>query len=265
MEVEERRRADGEVVWVSVVGVDGCRSGWFWVCLIRSGVWKVGIERNFRQIWSQWHEADSILVDIPIGLPDSGVAERLCDREARNVLDRPRKSSVFPVPCRLSLDAATYQSACRINKRFTGRRLSKQSWNIAGKIREVDELLRSHARAKGVVREVHPEVLFWALNRGLSMQHNKRTEDGFRERLRLLELRYPGSLAIVTSTLDAFARKAVGRDDIMDALAAAVTGKLGRRSLQSLPEHPERDSTGLPMEILYYRCEPGSEQPACRA
>jgi predicted RNase H-like nuclease len=48
----------------------------------------------------------------------------------------------------------------------------------------------------------------------------------------------------------------VGRDDIMDALAAAVTGKLGKGSLQSLPPQPERDATGLPMEIVYYRCEP---------
>jgi len=250
---------------LSVVGVDGCRSGWFWVCLIRSGVWRAGIGRNFGQIWRTWHAAESILVDIPIGMRDSGNEERLCDREARKALGARRRSSVFPVPCRFSLHGDGYRDACRINRRYTGRRLSKQSWNIAGKIREVDDLLQSHARAKAVVREVHPEVLFWALNGGKSMQHNKRTEDGFMERLRLLELRYPDSLAIVTSTLETFARKAVGRDDIVDALVAAVTGKLGKRSLQSLPGHPERDSTGLPMEIVYYRCEPDPEQPACRS
>ena len=38
----------------------------------------------------------------------------------------------------------------------------------------------------------------------------------------------------------------------MDALVAAVTGKLARGALRSLPEVPERDSTGLPMEIVYY-------------
>lgn len=239
---------------MSVVGVDGCRSGWFCVSLIRSAVWEVGIEANFAQIWSKWHEADAILVDIPIGLRDSGGEERLCDREARKALGRPRSSSVFPVPCRAALYASDYDEACRINERYTGRRLSKQSWNISGKIQEVDDLLQSDARARAVIREVHPEVLFWALNRGTSMKHNKGTEAGFRERLRLLELRYSGSEAIVTSALNMFARKAVGKDDVLDSLAAAVTGKLGRRSFQSLPDSPERDSTGLPMEIVYHRC-----------
>jgi predicted RNase H-like nuclease len=93
------------------------------------------------------------------------------------------------------------------------------------------------------------------------MRHNKRTEAGFRERLRLLELCYPGSQVIVTSALDAYPRKAVERDDIVDALVAAVTGTLDRRYLQSFPDTPERDSTGLPMEIVYSLCEPGSDSP----
>jgi predicted RNase H-like nuclease len=239
---------------VIVVGVDGCRSGWFWVCLMDSGKWEADIEPSFGPIWTRWHEADSLFVDIPIGLRDSGREERLCDREARKALGAPRRSSVFPAPCRSSLCAEGYRDACRINRRCTGRRLSKQSWNIAGKIRDVDSLLQSNSLAKVMVREVHPEVLFWALNRGASMQHNKRTEAGFRDRLRLLERRYPGSQAIVTMALNTHPRKAVGRDDILDALAAAVTGRFGKGSFHAFPDRPERDSTGLPMEIVYHRC-----------
>ena len=249
-------RAERMVLPLSVVGVDGCRAGWFSICLIRSGEWEGSIEQCFRQVWIKLNQADAILVDIPIGLRDSGDEERLCDREARAILGAPRSSSVFPVPCRPSLTARGYREASRINERHTGRRLSKQSWNIARKIREVDDLLRSYPRARKIVREVHPEVLFWALNGGKSMRHNKRTEDGFNERLRLLELRDPGSEATVNSVLSRFARKEVGRDDVVDALAAAVSGKLGRGSFQSLPECPERDSTGLPMEIVYCKCYP---------
>lgn len=84
------------------------------------------------------------------------------------------------------------------------------------------------------------------------MLHNKRAEDGFRERLRLLERVYPGGNAVLTSALGRFARKDVGRDDILDALVAAVTAILGKRRLRPLPERPERDSTGLPMEIVYH-------------
>jgi predicted RNase H-like nuclease len=235
------------------VGVDGCRAGWFWVCLTRAGGWKADIAPTFSQICDRWTEAGSILVDIPIGLRDSGEEERLCDREARKALGAPRSSSVFPVPCRSSLDAQGYRDACRINKQYTGRRLSKQSWNIAGKIREVDALLHSNAQMKGVVREVHPEVLFWALNRGIGMKHSKRTEAGFKDRLRLLERYCPGSEAMVTIALNTYPRKAVGRDDMLDALAAAVTGWLGTGSFRAFPECPEWDSTGLPMEIVYSR------------
>lgn len=161
---------------------------------------------------------------------------------------------MFPVPCRPALHADTYGEACCIHERRTGKRLSRQSWNIAGKIREVDGLLRSHSRAKRVIRETHPEVLFWALNAGKCMRHNKRTEDGFHERLRLLAGHYRHSKAIVDSVLNTFARKDVGRDDVLDALAAALAGKLGKGSLRSLPECPERDSTGVSMEIVYTAC-----------
>ena len=243
---------------MSVVGVDGCRAGWFWICLTRTDGWKADTAPAFSHIWGRWAEAESIFVDIPIGLPDSGGKERLCDRQARKVLGTPRSSSVFSVPCRASLSATSYPEACRINEQQTGRRLSQQTWNIAGKIREVDQVLRSCPVSKGVVREVHPEVLFWALNGGISMKHSKRTKAGFRERLRLLERCYPGSHDIVTVVLNTYPRRAVGKDDILDALAAAITGKLGRGSFQSLPEDPKWDSTELPMEIVYHWCQSGS-------
>jgi predicted RNase H-like nuclease len=164
---------------LSFVGVDGCRAGWFSINLVRSGGWEAGVGLDFHQVWNRWQQADTILVDIPIGLRESGQQERLCDRDARRIL--------------------------------------------------------------------------WALNGGESMQHNKKTEDGFKERLRLLNRYYSGSKAVAESVLSSFARKEVGKDDILDALAAAVTAKLANGSLRSLPEVPERDLTGLPMEMVYYR------------
>jgi len=40
--------------------------------------------------------------------------------------------------------------------------------------------------------------------------------------------------------------------DLLDALAAAVTGLIGRKKLQTLPPSPERDPYGLPMEMVYF-------------
>ena len=47
------------------------------------------------------------------------------------------------------------------------------------KIREVDSLLRESAKARRAVREVHPEICFWALAGGRPMRHSKKTERGF--------------------------------------------------------------------------------------
>jgi len=41
-------------------------------------------------------------------------------------------------------------------------------------------------------------------------------------------------------------------DDIVDALAAAVTGFLSNGDLSTLPEVPEQDERGRPMEMVYF-------------
>ena len=40
-------------------------------------------------------------------------------------------------------------------------------------------------------------------------------------------------------------------DDVIDALAGAVTGLVGVTRLRTLPETPERDARNLRMEIVY--------------
>jgi predicted RNase H-like nuclease len=116
---------------------------------MRSGGWGAGVGQDFHQVWSRWQQADTILVDIPIGLRESGQQERLCDPDARRILGPPRSSSVFPVPCRPSLYVREYREASRVIERHTGRRPSRQSWNIAGKIREVFGFCVAAAKEQG--------------------------------------------------------------------------------------------------------------------
>lgn len=54
-------------------------------------------------------------------------------------------------------------------------------------------------------------------------------------------------------TLEKYLRKDVVRDDILDALSAGVTGLLGEKKLDSIPEIPEIDSKGLRMEMVFKR------------
>lgn len=195
--------------------------------------------------------ARRVLIDVPIGLRDEGSAERLCDREARRLLGAGRASSVFPAPTRPALYADRYETASEINARLCGRRLSRQSWGIARKIRGIDELLRSREDLRAIVRECHPEICFWSLNGHRPMSQNKRREGGRDERLRVLERFVPGADAVVKAAAEAYRRRDVARDDIIDALALAVTARLGRAGLRTVPAKPERDAFGLPMEIVF--------------
>jgi predicted RNase H-like nuclease len=232
------------------MGVDGCKAGWFAVSLGEAS-WSINVYHDFAHLWSGCADADLILVDIPIGLRDKGLEERACDKEARRVLGPPRASSVFPAPCRPALKEATYQEASDLNRTLTGRGLSRQSWAISGKIREVDEFLRTHALAKSKIRECHPELLFWSLNNRTAMRHNKKKVEGYKERLAVLTNHYTQAPLIADEALDRYPRKEVARDDILDALAAAVAAYLTEGSLPSVPKIVERDSYGLPMEMVY--------------
>ena len=81
------------------VGVDGCRKGWVSVALQSGQPARLMVFEDLTELWQAHRGADVILIDMPIGLLQTGPAERQCEREARVQLGA-RRSSVFPVPCR---------------------------------------------------------------------------------------------------------------------------------------------------------------------
>lgn len=117
---------------MNYIGVDACKKGWFAVSLGEYNDWEIGIYETIGGLWDACQGKTLILIDIPIGLPENG--KRRCDVGARKLL-KERASSVFPVPCRQAICAATYKEACRINQKMIGVKLSVQTWNITGKIR----------------------------------------------------------------------------------------------------------------------------------
>lgn len=234
------------------VGVDGCPAGWVAVTLARDGRLEYRVFPTFDAILCQ-HRRALILVDVPIGLRDAGADERVCDREARRLLKR-RRSSVFPAPVRAALSAPNYEAASRINREKTdGRRgLSRQSWAIVSKIREVNEHLAGREQPAPVVREMHPELCFWGLKEGHPLRHNKKTQEGYGERIALLSQLVAGAVELVDTVLREKRRGVLRRDDVVDALVGAVVARLGGGCLKTLPETPECDSVGLPMEMVYF-------------
>lgn len=233
------------------VGVDGCRAGWFWVGLDASGRHEVGIARTTDELAAIAQAAKLVLIDIPIGLRDGGAQPRRCDLEARRILGRSRGSSVFPAPMRPALYARNYEVACEINLRICGRRISRQNWGIAEKIRGIDQLLRSHPQLQAIIRECHPEVCFWSLNERRPMSQSKKRRAGRVERLAVLNRFFPEAESVVEAAARKYNRNEVMRDDVIDALALAIAARLGYGRLQTLPASPEHDAFDLPMEIAF--------------
>jgi len=233
------------------VGVDGCPGGWFYVGLNQEMEWSIGVVPTLSALLQALPQARLLLIDMPIGLRQSGSEGRHCDLAARRVLGRARAASVFPVPVRPALQAASYQEAKAINRQLTGKGITVQAWNIVPKLRELDELMQHAGHARRLLREAHPEVCFWGLNGRQAMQYNKKTPQGREEREALLGRYFPALPDLLADAASRYRRAQLGWDDMLDAAVLAVTAWRGFATLSTLPGEPEHDASGLPMEIVY--------------
>ncbi|WP_290816935.1 DUF429 domain-containing protein [Halovivax sp.] len=242
---------------MTYVGVDGTTDGWLAVVYADDSYAGRGVYPDVEALWAAHGDAETILIDVPIGLREDSAEPRTCDAAARRVLSPDRHSSVFPTPIRPALAADGYEEAKAIQEARTDGSLGVQTWGIADKLRELDDFLRGPgADARGTIREAHPEVCFWALNDEASMRYSKTGQPvaAFWERIDALEAVDPDVLEGVRAAgtgLDAGA----SNDDLLDAFALALTASERTGGLETLPEEPPTDETGLPMEMVYARPE----------
>jgi predicted RNase H-like nuclease len=238
-------------LWVA--GVDGCRAGWFVILASMSSGREQPLRMTahccatFREVLALPEKPVVLAVDMPIGLLDRPLpGGRFCDREARKLLGRPRASSVFTPPTRPGLAALAYPHVATLN----GTGMSKEAFNILPKIREVDETIAAPDQKR--VFEAHPELAFSALA-GAPMQHNKKTVEGRRERVRLLRRIFGRTFQDPVRLRLEHGRAYVAFDDVVDAyVLALVADRIRRKSAVRLPSaEPQRDNRGLRMEIWY--------------
>jgi predicted RNase H-like nuclease len=243
-----------------VAGVDGCRAGWIvaFASVNRNGIGpdvfdvRVRVLTRFADIFVAPEEPQRVAVDIPIGLPEHiGPQGRGPERAVRPLLGE-RQSSVFAVPSRSAVYAPDYGEACRLASEtsFPPKKVSKQLFMIAPKIREVDETLRSAPVLIGRVFEVHPEVAFWRLNGRRALGEPKKIkgrpyEPGLALRRDILSKN--GFLDAVTGEA---APAGAAADDLLDALAcAAIARRILAERAAPFPDPPLRDAFGLPVAI----------------
>ena len=270
-------------------GVDGCKGGWFYFRLgPPSDYPPYGVVERLEEVVEMAGNNDTILVDIPIGLPKRvdlderrrETAFRTCDEKARQCLG-DRKSSVFPVPVRPVMEALRDRMGLRtppeseqekrrrqwkkVRRILDSKELSvdegegritAQSFAILPKIVEADELLRGNQRALKIVRETHPEVCF----RMLVADDRKERLDtfpkkhglGFLNRVAILEACHPGARSAIVEACEKEPR--IASDDIVDAMVCAVTATVRTDDLSSFPKEEdfeEVDGQKLRREIVY--------------
>jgi predicted RNase H-like nuclease len=232
------------------VGVDGCGAGW--IAVASNGrVLEYALFPSIRELVDAFPDAERICIDIPIGLPWSQYPVRACDRLARSVLGRDRRSSVFPVPCRAAVHASSPAEARELNLVELMRSLSAQALGIRCKVAEIDTLLQTDQRSKSVVREVHPEVCFWGLAAQSPMVHRKSTPFGFKERLNVLGPYGMDMERLLERVRAKCPRRDVGLDDVLDATVALVIAQASESAVRRLSGSPSVDQLGLPIEMLY--------------
>ena len=212
-------RMGGSNVWLA--GVDGCRAGWV-VAFVRATGDEAPRPRDpalCRHPDRAEHPA-VIAVDMPIGLPDrTGYGGRAAENAIRPLLGA-RQSAVFSVPSRAAMEQTEYREACAAAFATSDppRKISKQLFMIAPKIREVDACLRDDpSRGRARVRSPSRTGVLAAERRAGA----DRAEEGQGTALRTGAGAAPGA----SGRSGTAARRCAGR-----AAAGRCTGRSARRA-----------------------------------
>lgn len=249
----------------TLAGVAACRAGW--IALGRDAGAGEASARVYPRLefLIEALAADAVLVvDMPIGLPDTiDGPGRDAEKAVRPLLGE-RQSSVFSTPARAAVEIASGPHADPLQRREAlaaageaARRHSRPPRGIAiqsfarfPRILELDRMLRARPALAGSVFESHPEVAYWALNGGTAMACPRTVRNvvdpaGMEERRRLL-LEHGLSRTLLYSPAPGGATQ----DELLSAAAMlAVANRVAAGLARPFPDPPGRDRHGLPIAI----------------
>lgn len=238
-------------LWLA--GVDGCRAGWLVALLRLDGQeTRIRVMPRFSDIMTMEEYPAVVAVDMPIGLPErTGYGGRAAENAIRPLLGA-RQSSVFSVPARAALQAQDYRQACELASATSDppRKISRQLFMIAPKIREVDEVLRADMRLAARVYEVHPELAFWRLNGGRPLDEPKKVKSRPYEAGLALRRDLLIAAGLPRQLVEATPPPGAAADDLIDAMACAtIAWRIHAGLATSFPNPPPVDRYGLRMAI----------------
>ena len=241
-------------------GLDGARGGWVAAVLRGASVkpedegsWTAELAplkaiEDIQELRGGGGRRLKIAVDIPIGLPDRAEL-RSCDREARKRLGKLR-SSVFAPPPRPILDAESFADIQAWVEKVrstepSAKGISKQSFALFPKVREVDEWLCGDTARNKRLFECHPELAFLHLNKGQPLP-SKRSPAGAVQRLRLVSKKFGGA----EQRLRHFVSPGVDLSDALDAYACLSVALRHRQDESEELGGGECDALGVPMRMV---------------
>lgn len=229
----------------TVMGIDGCRNGWIVAIGSLRNV-RIQFFQTIEEAWTQFPHVQIRLIDMVMGLP-SRPGERTLEQQLIPFLGS-RRSSIFRVPCRSSVEVPTKALQYAFHERDMHEKLTPFGVLWIPKIRELDVVLRTHPTWQEHTYESHPETCFRLLN-GTPLLHSKKTTAGIEERITLLLPWIPHLTLTVVRQLALQLKCAP--DDVVDAMILYVTALLHRdQRTQILLNDPLHDSQGIRMRVV---------------
>lgn len=231
-----------------VLGIDGAPRGWAVVAIALDGP-PAPVLSRVDALEPLLGAGTFAAIDMPIGLPDRIVGPGRGPEQAIRPLLGARQSSVFSIPSREAVFAASYEAACAaaLDTSTPPRKVSRQAFHLFPKTRAVDLL---HDRIDGDrLFEVHAELAFWRLNGDAPMATPKRVKgvpaaEGLRDRIALLA-RHGIPPALFESR-----PRGLPLVDAVDAAALAlIARRCARGEARPFPDPPGRDSLGRRIAI----------------
>ncbi len=198
-----------------IFGIDGSRLGWVVSSINSSGKLELSFTDNLNHFFDTYRSG-FIVIDMPVHLPKSiDSYPRFSDKLAKKYLGK-KHSSIFYAPLAkwLDMDYLEINHTCSNHNK---PKLSKQSYNLFKKIKEIQSFLEINPQFR--VYEGHPECFF----NHHPIHHPKKSNEGIFERISLLKKTFP----MVDKLVELFVKNHshVSIDDCLDSISMLITVK----------------------------------------